>query len=94
MTQIQLIGTTVDELTSEIINSLLPVLKKEILIELQPKLPPKYLTRKEVCNLLSVDLSTLSRWRNAGILPSFSIGNRVYIKRSDLDLIINKNKIS
>jgi len=40
------------------------------------------LTRKEVCNLLKINASTLWAWSKKGKLEAHYIGNRVYYKRS------------
>ncbi|MCZ2085635.1 MAG: helix-turn-helix domain-containing protein [Flavobacteriales bacterium] len=94
MNPIQLYGISPNELITELKNSLIPELTAQLSAQFQPIQPTEYLTRAEVCKILKIDLSSLHRWRKDGLLPSFSIGNRVYIKRSDLDEIINKNKIS
>ena len=60
----------------------------------QPIQPTKYLTRNEVCELLSVDLSTLHRWTKSGKLNAYGIGNRVYYLRSEVDEKILNSKIN
>ena len=54
--------------------------------EFQPKEPEQYLTRKDVKDLLKVDLSTLWSWTKKGKLKAYGIGNRVYYKRSEIEL--------
>ena len=94
MSTIQFIGTNPSDLISELKNSLIPELKAQLSAQFQPKEPTEYLTRSEVCKLLKIDLSTLHRWRKDNTIPSYGMGNRVYFKRSEVDAIINQNKLS
>ena len=94
MSTIQFIGTTPTDLITELKNSLIPELTAQLSAQFQPIQPTEYLTRNEVCKLLKIDLSSLHRWRKEGKIPSFGISNRVYFKRSDIDKIINQNKLS
>lgn len=54
----------------------------------QPKEPTEYLTRREVAELLHVDLSTIHNWSKRGKLQPLGIGNRVYFKRSEVEQAI------
>ena len=94
MSSIQFIGTNPSDLITELKNSLIPELKAQLSAQFQPKEPTEYLTRSEVCKLLKINLSTLHRWRKENIIPSYGYGNRVYFKRSEIDAIINQNKLS
>ena len=94
MSLIQFIGTNPSDLISELKNSLIPELKAQLSAQFQPKEPTEYLTRSEVCKLLKIDLSSLHRWRKEGKIPSYGLGNRVYFKRSEVEQIINANKLS
>lgn len=94
MSSIQFIGTNPSDLISELKNSLIPELKAQLSAQFQPKEPTEYLTRSEVCKLLKIDLSTLHRWRKDNVIPSYGMCNRVYFKRSEVDEIINQNKLS
>ena len=42
------------------------------------------LTRKETAELLSVNIATIWRWTNAGILIQYGISGRTYYKRSEV----------
>jgi len=42
------------------------------------------LTRKEACELLQIDSSTLWHWTNKGKVRAYGISNRRYYKRSEL----------
>ena len=94
MSLIQFIGTNPSDLISELKNSLIPELKAQLSAQFQPKEPTEYLTRSEICKLLKIDLSSLHRWRKEGKIPSYGLGNRVYFKRSEVEQIINANKLS
>ena len=94
MSLIQFIGTNPSDLISELKNSLIPELKAQLSAQFQPTEPTEYLTRSEVCKLLKIDMSSLHRWRKEGKIPSYSMGNRVYFKRSEVEQIINQNKLS
>ncbi len=54
----------------------------------QPKKPTEYLTRTEAKELLKVNLSTLYKWTKQGKLKAYGIGNRVYYKRHEIELIM------
>jgi excisionase family DNA binding protein len=51
----------------------------------QEKRAEEYLTRKEVAELLKIELSTLHNWCKKGKLKPYGIGNRVYFLRSDIE---------
>jgi hypothetical protein len=44
----------------------------------------RVLTRSETSELLQVSYVTLNKWNKLGILPAFSVGNRVYYKWTDV----------
>lgn len=78
-----------EALTEIIINGVekkLNQLKKEF----QPIEPTKWITRKEVCEILGVSLVTLSAWTKQGILISYKISNQIRYKREEIDLSIKK----
>ena len=91
MTHIQFIGTTPTDLIQEIKREIIPELKEQLKEEFQPKEPTYYLTRQEVCDLLSIDMSTLHRWRKQGFLTAYGLGNRIYFKRKEIEDLINYN---
>ena len=57
----------------------------ELKTQFQPKEPTEYLTRTEVRNLLKVNMSTLHLWTKKGLLKSYSVGNRIYYKRHEIE---------
>lgn len=79
-----LIQTTPEQLTGVILSEIDKKLN-ELKLQFQPKEPTEYLTRKEVKNILHIDLSTLHRWTKKGKLKAYGIGNRVYYKRHEIE---------
>jgi len=62
----------------------------EIKLNLQPKEPTKYLGRKEVAELLNVNISTIHNWTVKGILTALQIGGRIYYKKADIEAAMIK----
>ena len=93
MKQLQFIGIEPYDLIQEMRKELIPDIKRELTKEFQPKEPTVYLTRQEVCELLSIDMSTLHRWRKDGILTAYGLGNRIYFKRNEIQELIEKNRL-
>ncbi|WP_226334420.1 helix-turn-helix domain-containing protein [Echinicola marina] len=58
---------------------------QELKKEFKPDQPEEYLSRKEVADMLKIELSTLHNWVKKGKLQSYGIGNRVYFLRSDIE---------
>jgi excisionase family DNA binding protein len=86
---LQFIGLTPEENNTPIFEYLdkkFEDLKKN----LQPKEPNQYLTRNEVAELLSVDLSTVHNLSKKGTLQKFQIGGRVLYKRKQVEASIIK----
>ncbi|MDD1524163.1 helix-turn-helix domain-containing protein [Riemerella anatipestifer] len=93
MEAIQFIGTNPNELIKAISNAIVPELEQRLSKQFQPKEPTTYLTRKEVKEMLSIDLSTLNRWTKDGKLKAYGMGNRVYYKRSEVEETLNQNRL-
>jgi len=81
---IQFIQTTPDEVTQQILKGVQSIID-QFKADFQPKKPTEYMTRNEVADFLSVDLSTLWGWTNKGKLKAYRIGNRVYYKRHEVE---------
>lgn len=94
MNRIQFVGTSDSEFLQRFKDEIIPELKNQLAQEFQPKVPTEYLTRREACDLLKVNLSTIWRWQRDGTIPSYGIANRVYFKRHEIEQIINQNKLS
>ncbi|MGM0944921.1 MAG: helix-turn-helix domain-containing protein [Bacteroidota bacterium] len=78
----QLTPDQFEETIKKAIKSQLDSLRKEIA---PVQLKEEYLSRKEVADLLKVELSTLHNWCKKGKLKPYGIGNRVYFLRSDIE---------
>jgi len=84
MSVLQFIQTTPIELAdliNEGVKSQLQELKKDLLTQ---EANDELLTRKETCEFLKIDSSTLWAWSKKGKVLSYGIGNRRYYKRSEL----------
>jgi hypothetical protein len=84
MGTIQLIQTTPEqlaELINEGVKSQLKDFQKELTIK---EANDELLTRKEACEFLKINSSTLWAWSNKGKVKAYGIANRRYYKRSEL----------
>lgn len=79
----QLHGLTPEELMASFKEVLRGELKA-ILEEITPNDRQKYLTRKQVAEMLNVNLSTIHSWSKSGKLKPYGIGNRVYFLKEDI----------
>lgn len=84
MQQLQLISITPDELRRFILEGVSSTLE-DFRDNLRPNSESEYLTRKEVSELLKINLSTIHNWVKSNKLKAYGIGNRVYFKRSEID---------
>lgn len=87
MGNISIFQGTPDELAEIIakgVKNQIDELKKDF----QPKEPNEYLTRNEVAEMLSIDLSSVHNWTKKGILTAFQISGRVYYKRKQVEAAI------
>lgn len=91
MKQIQLISISTEEHNLPIFNYIdkkFDELKKLF----QPKEPTKYLTRHEVAEMLSMDVSSIHNMSKRGILQKYQISGRVLYIRSEVESSIIKLK--
>lgn len=84
MKQIQLVAITPEDLKNEITKEI-KVILNEFSKHLKPAKPEKYLTRTEVAEIFSINISTVNNWTKKGILKPLGIGCRVYFLRSDIE---------
>lgn len=81
MSQIYLNGITLQEL----VDALYPLIQLKQVGQVGQSQPIKdLLTRKEVCELLSINYSTLWKHTKSGKLKSSGIGNRVFYSRAQV----------
>lgn len=81
---IQFIQVSPEQLQSEITKGVKAHLD-EFLKHFKPKQPNDYLTRQEVAQMFSVDISTISNWCKNGKLKPYGMQGRVYFLRSDIE---------
>lgn len=87
----QIIQLELPEETKNLIQSIVDEVK-EIKSNFQPKEPTEYMTRSEVAQMLSVNLSTIHNYCKRSILQPYGIGARVYFKRDEVEAAIVKLK--
>lgn len=56
----------------------------------QPKEPTQWVTRKEVAEILSISLVTVTDWSKKGILNPFRIANRIRFKKKEVEQALTK----
>jgi excisionase family DNA binding protein len=86
-------GVTMNELLEKIesiIEKKLEIQKKKLASEIVPN--NRYLTRREVCELLRISPPTLHDWIKLGIIKSYKIGNRVLYKERQIDESLTHRK--
>jgi len=86
----QLIQITEEKLTSTIVESLKKELE-QLKSELQPQQPTEWISRNDVAKMLGVSKTTLYSWNRKKILIAYSIGNRVYYKRDEVNNALTPN---
>ncbi|MHB1107769.1 MAG: helix-turn-helix domain-containing protein [Lutibacter sp.] len=77
-------GITIDELLEKLKDQNI-IFIKSILEEHFKKQDDTLLTRQETADYLKINLSTLWQWQKKGKLPAYSIGNRIYFRKSLID---------
>lgn len=53
----------------------------------------KMLTKEDVAEIFSVPMTTVQSWMNAGRIPYVKIGGTIRILPSDIEEIIQKNRV-
>ena len=84
MAQIQIVGLTPEENRKPVLDYIdkkFEDLKKHF----QPKEPNRYLTRHQVAEMLSVDISTVHNLSVKGILKKYQISGRVLYKLKEVE---------
>ena len=70
-----------EELIKKGLEAPIEALKKDLLHQ---KTIDELLTRKEACEFLKIDSSTLWSWTNKGKVKAYGVANRRYYKRHEL----------
>ena len=81
--------TSKDDLINNILNGIEEKLNN-FEKKFQPKEPTQWITRKEVSEILSISLVTISAWSEKGILKPYRIGNRIRFKRKEVEQALTK----
>ena len=89
MQQLQFIGITPNALV-ELIDSAVNKQINELKKSFQPKEPTEFLTRKDVADMLKIDISSVHNWTKRGVLSAYQISGRVYYKRTEVENAIVK----
>jgi hypothetical protein len=89
MQNIQFIQVTPEQLQNKIIEGVKLQLE-EFKKHFTPKEPNKYLTRQDVAEMLSVDISTIHNMCKRKILQKYQISGRILFLRSEVEESIIK----
>jgi len=87
-------GLTIDQFFTkldEIVAKRVEIKLKEAIQEGSQK-KTRYISRKEVCEIVKISLPTLHQWTKDGLLTSYKIGNRVLFKSDEVDESLTKRK--
>lgn len=84
MQAIQFVATSPQDLKKEITADV-KVILDDFLKNFKPIQPAEYLTRQQVAQMFSVDLSTIHNWSKAKKLNPLGISGRVYFLRSEVE---------
>ena len=68
----------------ELFRQVLKTELEDLITNQKPQNLNEYLTRKEVAQMLKIDLSSVHNWSKRGILKPYKLGNRVYFKLEEL----------
>lgn len=91
MTEVQLIGISPTQLV-DLIDQRHKKQIEELKKHFQPKEPSRYLRRKEVAEMLSVDVSSIHNYTVKGILTAHQISGRILYKLDEVEKAIIKLK--
>lgn len=80
------------EVTYKITSKDLHLFLEEVALKLQHASIPAetYLSPKQVCEMLDINISTLWRWRKINYLLPLKIGGKIRYKRSEIEKLLQK----
>ncbi len=55
--------------------------------------PPDFVDNNQFMDLMKLSRRTAQTWRDEGIIPYYMIGAKIYYKISDIEALLEKNKI-
>ena len=82
-------GITVEKLLDLLTERIQLEIKRAKEFEANPN-PQELMTRKEVCNLLHITLTTLHRWIKQDKIKAYNAGGRVLIRREDAEAVLRE----
>jgi len=50
------------------------------------------LSQKEAADFLKISITSIISWKKKGIIPYYSIGNRIFYSKSELLIVARKNR--
>lgn len=89
MGTVQMVQVTPEELKTMIVEGVKEVIE-HLLPNVKPSAEKELYTKKEAITTLKISLSTLNNWIKSGKLPAHGIGNRVFLKKSEIDQALIK----
>ena len=54
----------------------------------------KFLTNKEVCQILNVSARTLQEWKSKGVIPYIQLRGKILYRQSDINKMLENNFFS
>lgn len=85
------IGVTITDLI-EFHRDVIADTKKELEMAIVAESEERYLSEKQVCDILDVDSSTLWRWKKKSYLIPVKIGGKNRYKKSEINRILNNDR--
>ena len=81
-----IVTASIDDLADRIANKI----EERIIARTNYTKADRYLSRRQLSELLDVDLSTLHRWSRSGVLPSHRIGGKILYIREDVESALKR----
>lgn len=91
---IQIEGISAQEFIAELqsIRNSIDQLRIALTVKKSPVMPKdKYISREKAADLFKVTTTTIDNWSKKGLIQKYKIGNRVLLKTSELNKLINND---
>ncbi|MFA6126131.1 MAG: helix-turn-helix domain-containing protein [Bacteroidales bacterium] len=62
-------------------------------VKMNPEVPFGWIDTADVLKMLKISLRTLQGYRDDGIIPFSRIGGKIFFLRSDIEAILEKNRV-
>lgn len=79
------------EVSYKITSKDLHIFLEEVARKLQQEPAETYLSPKQVCDMLDINISTLWRWRKINYLLPLKIGGKIRYQRSKIEKLLHKD---